>query len=159
MNDFLLGSASSIFATIVIFASRNIWINWWHLLHSKNYPRVTGRYKLKNILPEGQEYSQVYGDDRFFLNIKQIGKKITGDFEFYNGDNLKHKFPMTGNVGTDRSIIISYESPDPTFTSKGTMILRFRGVQNHMDGFHTFICLKCEAIHPMRIEAHKVEKK
>ncbi|EJL6400830.1 hypothetical protein NMR73_003878 [Vibrio navarrensis] len=159
MENFLLGSASSLFATLVIYISRSLWINWWHLLQSNHYPKVAGRYRLSNIFPEGHEYTQVYGNDRFFLDLRQVGKKLTGSFEFFDGDDLKHKFPLTGSVGTDRSIIISYESPDPTYTSKGTMIVRFRGVKTHMDGMHTFICLRCEAIHSLRVEVHKIEKK
>jgi hypothetical protein len=58
MENFVLGSASSLFAAFIIYASRNTLSKWWHLLLAKNYPRISGRYRFDFKLREG---SYVFG--------------------------------------------------------------------------------------------------
>ena len=155
--DFLQGASASIFATFIIYISRNIWRNWWHLLLSKNYPKVNGRYRIKEDLSD-YEVEYWYKEEKQIVDFKQYGKHINGQFEIYDGDTLKHKFPLSGTVGLDRSILMKYESNDPKYTAKGSLLVRFKGLEGNITGEHIFICLNCEKIHVLSVGLDKLGK-
>ncbi|WP_406610816.1 hypothetical protein [Agarivorans sp. JK6] len=153
--EFLQGAGASIFATLIVYVTRNTWANWWHLLLSKNYPQIGGRYRIRENVPSN--YVQPwYPGEKQIMDLKQYGKSIRGSLEIYDNDDLKHRFPLSGTVGLDRSVLVKYESNDPKYTAKGSMLARFKGIESDFNGEHIFICLNCENIHTFPVNLEKL---
>ena len=91
MNEFLLGVVSSLVATFLIYISRHVWQKWWHLLLSRNYPDVSGKYKLIEIVNPVLT-TPWYPDEKVFCKIKQFGNALTGTLEIFSGDEKKLAF-------------------------------------------------------------------
>lgn len=143
MTEFFVGVFSSMLATFLIFITRRTWGQWYHLLLYKNYPRVSGEYKIKEKI-QNKNLTPWYPEEKQTIILKQYGKILQGYFNVKDGDTLKHAFPLRGTVATDRSLLIYYETDNPKYTLKGAILVRLEGLNKEMYGKHVFICLRCE---------------
>ena len=53
-------------------------------------------------------------------------------------------------------MLLRYESNNPSYTCKGSLLARFKGVDKELTGIHTFICLRCEKLHVFNIDLKKI---
>lgn len=157
MIEFFLGVFSSLLATFVILITRRTWEQWYHIILYKNYPRVSGEYKIKEKI-HNKISTAWYPEEKQTIILKQYGKMLRGYFNVKDGDTLKHAFPLRGTVATDRSLLLSYESDNPKYTLKGAILVRFEGLNKEMNGKHIFICLRCEKIHEFDISLKMVNE-
>ncbi len=136
---FLIGIASSLFASMLLSGGRVFWRNSLNVFLRKLYPSIKGRYNV--VVPEDCMESP---NDKTILELHQFGSRISGSLTFYHDEVIEHIAPLEGNITPSRYLTFTYEAPNANHNQYGSGLYRLENDGKNFKGYFSFICIHCE---------------
>lgn len=153
-NGILIGSLSSILATIIIFTAKKYFKTIINSLFFQVYPNVKGQYKL--IFDDTDLDEKNRGVDTK-LFIEQLGNKISGESITNTKDGETFKYNIDGRVTASRYIFFNTYNSTNDQNQFETGHFRITSLGESLEGHFTFICSSCEVVHSSPATLKKVK--